>query len=89
MSKFAVVILYEGSTPSESTIKALYTALCESRVVYDLKKVEMYKMSEEEITAAIIAKPVNLNGFLFKKEPKEEEITPEAEAVLIISNNFK
>lgn len=89
MSKFAIVILYEGSQPSNGTIAALHGSLCESGVVYDVEKVEMYKMSEEEIMAAIIAKPANLNRILFKKDPKEVEITPEAEAVLIISNNFK
>ena len=84
MSKFAVVILYEGSQPSESTIKALHAALCESGVVEDIEKVEMYKMSEEEIIAAIAIKPLCADG----NDAKQELMTPEAKAVIEISKRY-
>ena len=87
MSKFAVVILYEGSQPSESTIKALHAALCESGVVEDIEKVEMYKMSEEEIIAAIAIKPLCADGN-YVKVAKTEPITPEAKAVIEISKRY-
>ena len=84
MSKFAVVILYEGSIPSESTIKALHAALCESGVVEDIEKVEMYKMSEEEIIAAIAIKPLCADG----NDARQELMTPEAKAVIEISKRY-
>ena len=84
MSKFAVVILYEGSQPSESTIKALHAALCESGVVEDIEKVEMYKMSEEEIIAAIAIKPLCADGNIVE----DEAMTPEAKAVIEISKRY-
>lgn len=86
MNKYAVVILYEGSQPSESTIKALHAALCESGVVGDIEKVEMYSMSEEEIMAAIAVKPLCADGNCVKvtKEP----MTPEAKAVIEISKRY-
>lgn len=87
MSKQAVVILYEGGQPSESTIKALHTALCESRVVYDLEKIEMYKMSEEEIIAAIAIKPLCADGD-YANVAKDEAMTPEAKAVIEISKRY-
>lgn len=87
MSKFAVVILYEGSIPSKSTIKALHAALCESGVVGDIEKVEMYSMSEEEIIAAIAIKPLYADGNDVKKD-REEAMTPEAKAVIEISKRY-
>ncbi len=87
MSKFAVVILYEGLQPSESTIKALHAALCESRVVYDLEKVEMYKMSGEEIIATIAARPLCADGN-YVEVAKDEAMTPEAKAVIEISKRY-
>lgn len=84
MSKFAVVILYEGSQPSESTIKALHAALCESGVVEDIEKVEMYKMSEEEIIAAIAIKPLCADDNVVE----DEAMTPEAKAVIEISKRY-
>lgn len=84
MSKRAVVILYEGSQPSKSTIKALHAALCESGVVEDIEKVEMYKMSEEEIIAAIAVKPLCADG----NDAKQEVMTPEAKAVIEISKRY-
>lgn len=84
MNKYAVVILYEGSQPSESTIKALHAALCESGVVGDIEKVEMYKMSEEEIIAAIAVKPLCADGNV----AEAEEMTPEAKAVIEISKRY-
>lgn len=84
MSKFAIVILYEGSQPSESTSKALHAALCESGVVEDIEKVEMYKMSEEEIIAAIAIKPLCADGNI----AIDEAITPEAKAVIEISKRY-
>lgn len=88
MSKFAVVILYEGLQPSESTNKALHAALCESGVVEDIEKVEMYKMSEEEIIATIAARPLCANGddeHLVKPIP---QMSPEAKAVIEISKRY-
>lgn len=87
MSKFAVIILYEGSKPSESTIKALHATLCESGVVGDIEKVEMYNMSEEEIIAAIAIKPLCADGN-YVKLTKDEPITPEAKAVIEISKRY-
>lgn len=87
MNKFAVVILYEGSRPSGSTIKALHAALCESGVVGDIEKVEMYSMSEEEIMAAIAIKPLYTDGNDVKKD-REEAMTPEAKAVIEISKRY-
>jgi len=84
MSKFAVVILYEGSQPSERTIEALHAALCESGVVEDIEKVEMYKMSEEEIIAAIAIKPLCADGNIVE----DEAMTPEAKAVIEISKRY-
>lgn len=84
MSKRAVVILYEGSQPSKSTIKALHAALCESGVVEDIEKVEMYKMGEEEIIAAIAIKPLCADG----NDAKQELMTPEAKAVIEISKRY-
>lgn len=84
MSKFAVVILYEGSQPSESTIKALHAALCESGVVEDIEKVEMYKMSEEEIIAAIAVKPLCADGNI----AEDEVMTTEAKAAIVISKRY-
>ena len=84
MSKFAVVILYEGSKPSESTIKALHAALCESGVVGDIEKVEVYSMSEEEIIAAIAVKPLCADG----NDARQEVMTPEAKAVIEISKRY-
>lgn len=87
MNKYAVVILYEGLQPSESTIKALHAALCESGVVNDIEKVEMYKMSEEEIIAAIAIKPLCADGN-YVKVTKDEPMTPEAKAVIEISKRY-
>jgi hypothetical protein len=87
MNKYAVVILYEGSQPSESTIKALHAALCESGVVEDIEKVEMYKMSEEEIIAAIAIKPLCADGNDIR-EARQEAMTPEAQAVIEISKRY-
>jgi len=87
MNKYAVVILYEGLRPSESTIKALHAALCESGVVEDIEKVEMYTMSEEEIMAAIAVKPLCADGN-YVKVTKDGPINPEAEAVIEISKRY-
>ena len=87
MSRFAVVILYEGLQPSGNTIKALHAALCESGVVEDIEKVEMYKMSEEEIIAAIAIKPLCADGN-YVKVTKEETTSPEAKAVIEISKRY-
>jgi len=87
MSKRAVVILYEGSQPSKSTIKALHEALCESGVVEDIEKVEAYEMSEEEIIAAIAIKPLCADGN-YVKVTKDEPMTPEAKAVIEISKRY-
>jgi len=87
MSKRAVVILYEGSQPSKSTIKALHEALCESGVVEDIEKVEAYEMSEEEIIAAIAIKPLCADGN-YVKLTKDEPMTPEAKAVIEISKRY-
>lgn len=87
MSKFAVIILYEGLQPSESTIKALHAALCESGVVEDIEKVKMYKMSEEEIMATIAARPLCADGddeHLTKPIP----MSPEAKAAIEISKRY-
>lgn len=87
MNKFAVVILYEGSKPSESTIAALHAALCESGVVGDIEKVEVYSMSEEEIIAAIAVKPLCADGN-YVKLVKDKPMTPEAKAVIEISKRY-
>jgi hypothetical protein len=87
MSRFAVVILYEGLQPSGNTIKALHAALCESGVVEDIEKVEMYKMSEEEIIAAIAIKPLCADGN-YVKVTKDETTSPEAKAVIEISKRY-
>lgn len=87
MSKRAVIILYEGSKPSKSTIKALHAALCESGVVEDIEKVEAYEMSEEEIIAAIAIKPLCADGN-YVKVTKDEPMTPEAKAVIEISKRY-
>lgn len=87
MNKYAVVILYEGSQPSESTIKALHAALCESGVVGDIEKVEVYSMSEEEIIAAIAVKPLCADGNDVR-EARQEAMTPEAQAVIEISKRY-
>lgn len=84
MSKFAIVILYEGSEPSEGAIAALHASICSAHVVHDIKSVEMYDMSEKEIIAAIAAKP--LRGFTL--DDPAQPITPEAEAVIVISKQF-
>lgn len=84
MNKYAVVILYEGSQPSESTIKALHAALCESGVVGDIEKVEVYSMGEEEIIAAIAVKPLCADG----NSAVQELMTPEAKAVIEISKRY-
>ena len=78
MSKFAIVILYEGSKPSGRTMAAIHAALCESGIVSDVEKVEMYDLSEKEIVGAIAAAPKNA-------EHKAADISPEAEAVLLPS----
>ena len=87
MNKYAVVILYEGSQPSESTIKALHAALCESGVVEDIEKVEVHSMSEEEIIAAIAVKPLCADGNNVR-EARQEAMTPEAQAVIEISKRY-
>ena len=81
-SKFAIIILYEGSKPSRVTIAAVHAALCESGVVSDVEKVEMYELNEKEIIGAIAAAPKNA-------EHKAADISPEAEAVLVISERYK
>jgi len=88
MNKYAVVILYEGLRPSESTIKALHAALCESGVVEDIEKVEMYTMSEGEIIAAIAVKPLRADGNANSNAVRAEEMTPEAKAVIEISKRY-
>ena len=87
MSRFAVVILYEGLQPSGNTIKALHAALCESGVVEDIEKVEAYEMSEEEIIAAIAVKPLCADGN-DARESRQEAMTPEAKAVIEISKRY-
>lgn len=87
MSKFAVVILYEGSQPSMSTIGALRAALCESGVVEDIEKIEMHTMREEEIIASIAIKPLCADGN-YVKVTKDEAMTPEAKAVIEISKRY-
>jgi len=74
--------------PSESTIKALHAALCESGVVEDIEKVEMYTMSEEEIIAAIAVKPLRTDGNANSNAVRAEEMTPEANAVIEISKRY-
>lgn len=82
MSKFAIVILYEGSKPSKGTIAAVHAALCESGVVSDVEKVEMYDLSEKEIVGAIAAAPKFA-------EKQATTVSPEAEAVLVIAERYK
>lgn len=82
MSKFAIVILYEGLKPSGRTMAAIHAALCESGIVSDVEKVEMYDLSEKEIISAIAAAPKN-------EEHVAADISPEAEAVLVISERYK
>ena len=84
MSKYAIVILYEGSQPSKGTIAALHASLCESGVVNNLESVEIYDMSEEEIIAAIAVKSLCADGNIVK----DEAITPEAKAVIEISRRY-
>lgn len=89
MSKFAIVILYDGLKPHKGTVAALHTALCESSVVSDLESVEIYDMSEEEVVAAIAVKPLcNDSTFFTVKGTVEQPITPEAKAVIVVSKQF-
>lgn len=94
MSKRAIVILYEGSEPSDGAKTAISRFLCDYGVVKLTgniqQNIEIYCITEKEIIAAIAAKPISSDSNFFTVETvKNEPITPEAEAVLIISNNFK
>lgn len=93
MSKRAIVILYEGSEPSDGAKTAISRFLCDYGVVKLTgniqQNIEIYCITEKEIIAAIAAKPISSDSNFFTvKTVEDEPITPEAEAVLIISNNF-
>ena len=84
MSKFAIVIFYEGSEPAERTMRALQAALCESFVVHNVESIEMYKMSETEIVATIAGKPLEKST----ANVRDNVTSPEAMAVIEISRRF-
>ena len=53
MKKWFIVIVYPGSEPDNQTMKALHSALCETGKVFDIERVEAFKMSEDEVIRAI------------------------------------
>lgn len=83
MSKFAIVILYEGEKPSVRAMDAFHSTLCSSSIVHDIESIEMYDMSEKEIVASIAARP-----FCTSKTAEQVKSTPEQEAVITISKRF-
>ena len=93
MSKRAIVILYEGSEPSDGAKTAISKFLCDYGVVKLTgniqQNIEIYCITEKEIIAAIAAKPISSDSNFFTVETvKDEPITPEAEAVIVISKQF-
>ena len=53
MKKWFVILVYPGSEPDNQTMKALHAALCETGKVFDIERVEGFKLSEDEVMKAI------------------------------------
>lgn len=81
MKKWFVILVYPGSEPDNQTMKALHAALCETGKVFDIERVEAFKMSEDEAIRAIAkeAKAV---------ENVAEEECPESLAIKEIINRY-
>lgn len=81
MKKWFIVIVYPGSEPDNQTLKVLHSALCETGKVFDIERVEAFKMSEDEAIRAIVkeAKAV---------ENVAEEKCPESIAIKEIVNRY-
>mgnify|MGYP006908914756 CR=1 FL=1 len=92
MSKRAIVILYEGSEPSDGAKTAISRFLCDYGVVKLTgniqQNIEIYCITEKEIIAAIAAKPISGDSNFFTVETVEEAMTPEAEAMIEISKRY-
>ncbi len=90
MSKRAIVILYEGSEPSDGAKTAISRFLCDYGVVKLTgniqQNIEIYCITEKEIIAAIAAKPISSDSNFFTTE--DEAMTPEAKAVIEISKRY-
>lgn len=93
MSKRAIVILYEGSEPSDEAKTAISRFLCNYGVVEltgDIQQdIKIYGITEKEIIAAIAAKPISSDSNFFTvKTVEDEAMTPEAKAVIEISKRY-
>ena len=92
MSKRAIVILYEGSEPSDGAKTAISRYLCDCGVIEltgDIQQdIKIYCITEKEIIAAIAAKPISSDSNFFTVENVEEAMTPEAKAVIEISKRY-
>jgi hypothetical protein len=53
MKKWFVILVYPGSEPDNQTMKSLHAALCETGKVFDIERVEGFKLSEDEVMKAI------------------------------------
>ena len=83
MKKWFVILVYPGSEPDNQTMKALHAALCETGKVFDIERVEAFKMSEDEVIRAIAAKKAKA-----VENVTNEEECPESIAIKEIFNRY-
>lgn len=82
MKKWFVILVYPGSEPDNQTMKAVYSALCETGKVYDIECVEAFKLSEDEVIRAIAEKAKA------KESVTEDKECPESIAIKEIIKRY-
>lgn len=82
MKKWFVILVYPGSEPDNQTMKALHSALCETGKVFDIERVEAFKMSEDEVIKAIAKEAKAVENVTEDKE------CPESIAIKEIINRY-
>lgn len=82
MKKWFVILVYPGSEPDNQTMRALHSALCETGKVFDIERVEAFKMSEDEVIRAIAKEAKAVENVTEDKE------CPESIAIKEIFNRY-
>lgn len=83
MKKWFVILVYQGSEPDNQTMKALHSALCETGKVFDIERVEAFKMSEDEVIRAIAKEAKAVENVT------NEEECPESIAIKEIAKRYR
>lgn len=79
--KCAVIIVYEGSTPSLQAQKDAVQAIAQYGNISDIEKIDVYTLNEAEILSAIVGKAIPANDVQTFERPEEW-------AAKIIINDF-